>query len=713
MSRIVLVSRDLYPVVGSGVAARSAAIAGALTGIAEVTLVSSERHRAAYEALVAGGDARIPAGVRVAFAWEPEETGNFYGPEHHWSARVLDAIAEHFPDGGPDLVEAPDRDGEGMVLLQAQRALDERVRRSLVVVRLHGSSEIRARLNTRWPRDAERRVPFELERFSVARAPRLLAPAPGVLAAYRQLAATHPLPARGLEEARLLAPGLAGAPAAPPALPPREGPLRLLYASRLERRKGIEALAEAVAALPGSDWRLTIAGADTPTAAVRRSMRDWLEASLDGDPRVRLATGSPDPAAHDVVIVPSLWDAWPGAALAALAAGVPVLGTPVGGLTALVQPGRSGWLCDGTSPDALARALLALIEDPAAVRRLRATGGPRAVYDELCDPAALARGYAELLEESRAARRSRAAVQLPPVSVVIPFHGAAGTIAETVAHVRAQSVAPAEVIVVADGDCTPAEDALLESLDVRIVAQRQSGVARARETGARLAHGELVAFVDADDLPEPTWLERCATLIAADADCSGAASWLSFLEPDGRHATEIGGGFMPLGTWTPLLLELPVGMPSAFVLRRSVLDGVSFPWEAYGGEDTTLSMRLMAAGRCVEIVPQKLVRYRILTGSARRQEERSGLPSEWTQEERVGIVRRDEVDWAATDGAPGSAWRAAPPQPQPSALETLEQANARLRRLRAGLGPQAASRALVRRADEEAPPASAARGRLG
>nr|MDP8943696.1 glycosyltransferase family 4 protein [Actinomycetota bacterium] len=82
--------------------------------------------------------------------------------------------------------------------------------------------------------------------------------------------------------------------------------------------------------------------------------------------------------AVDVVVHPSRVDAFPTALLEAMAAGVPVVATAVGGIPEIVDHGRTGILIDApASVEALARALEALVEDPALRRRLGEAGRAR------------------------------------------------------------------------------------------------------------------------------------------------------------------------------------------------------------------------------------------------------------------------------------------------------------------------------------------------
>lgn len=69
-------------------------------------------------------------------------------------------------------------------------------------------------------------------------------------------------------------------------------------------------------------------------------------------------------AALDLYIMPSRSEAWGLSALEAMAYGLPVIASNVGGLPELVEHGNSGWLVPPDSPEALADAILDAASDP-------------------------------------------------------------------------------------------------------------------------------------------------------------------------------------------------------------------------------------------------------------------------------------------------------------------------------------------------------------
>lgn len=142
--------------------------------------------------------------------------------------------------------------------------------------------------------------------------------------------------------------------------------------------KGHERAIGAVAALRDAfpQLRLLIAGDGPAAGEVRRMAGGAL-----GD--AAILTGHRDDVmelldALDVLVHPTLADAFPTVLLEAQAARVPVLASAVGGIPEIVEDGVSGILLGaGAQEDALARALAQLLGDPAQRRLLAAAGRDR------------------------------------------------------------------------------------------------------------------------------------------------------------------------------------------------------------------------------------------------------------------------------------------------------------------------------------------------
>ncbi len=89
----------------------------------------------------------------------------------------------------------------------------------------------------------------------------------------------------------------------------------------------------------------------------------------------------------------------------------------------------------------------------------------------------------------------------PEISVIMPAHNAAETIGESLQSIRDQQYDPLELIVVDDGSSDGTSDVVRRAFpEARVFRQENAGPAIARNKGLREAKGELIAFLDADDL---------------------------------------------------------------------------------------------------------------------------------------------------------------------------------------------------------------------
>lgn len=107
----------------------------------------------------------------------------------------------------------------------------------------------------------------------------------------------------------------------------------------------------------------------------------------------------------------------------------------------------------------------------------------------------------------------------PLVSIVMPVYNGAAFIAEGIGSILAQVHRPLEVIVVDDGS-TDDSAAIAESFGtpVRCHCQANGGPPVARNRGLDLARGEIVGFLDADDLFAPDKLAQQLRRLAAHPD---------------------------------------------------------------------------------------------------------------------------------------------------------------------------------------------------
>jgi glycosyltransferase involved in cell wall biosynthesis len=150
-------------------------------------------------------------------------------------------------------------------------------------------------------------------------------------------------------------------------------------AARLVALKGIIYLIQAVSLLRSkfSNVRLEIAGSGPEESALREEVKKLGLADC-----VKFLTWqtdiAPTLARWDVFVLPSIEDASPIAVIEAMAAGLPVIATNVGGVPDIVEDGKTGLLVPPADPVALAESLARLLGDPGERQQFGLAGRARA-----------------------------------------------------------------------------------------------------------------------------------------------------------------------------------------------------------------------------------------------------------------------------------------------------------------------------------------------
>lgn len=189
---------------------------------------------------------------------------------------------------------------------------------------------------------------------------------------------------------------------------------------------------------------------------------------------------------------------------------------------------------------------------------------------------------------------------------------------------------PFEVVVVAD----PASCADLRSLPQAVYAKLirfdEANISLARNTGIAAAAGDVVAFIDDDAVPEPSWLRfLVAPFAAADVAATGGfvlgrngisiQSGARWVDRCGEH-----GPIAMTGTkavvLTPTAQKAIRTEGTNMALRRSVLAGLGGfdPNYHYFLDETDLNLRLAERGLKTAIVPLAQVHHGFAANAMRR-----------------------------------------------------------------------------------------------
>ena len=202
--------------------------------------------------------------------------------------------------------------------------------------------------------------------------------------------------------------------------------------------------------------------------------------------------------------------------------------------------------------------------------------------------------------------------QNPLVSVIMPCFNDGQFIGEAVESLRKQTYPDIELVIVDDGSDDGVTGEIIQQLPFpkkKLLHTHHIGPAAARNRGIEAACGDLILPLDADDLIEPTYVEKAAEMMRLHPEAG-----IVYCHADLFGEAE--------GPW-----ELP-----DYNLRSELLDNVIFvtamfrkaDWKAVGGfcedfragmEDYDFWLSLLGMGREVFQLPEVLFHYRIKPAS--------------------------------------------------------------------------------------------------
>lgn len=206
------------------------------------------------------------------------------------------------------------------------------------------------------------------------------------------------------------------------------------------------------------------------------------------------------------------------------------------------------------------------------------------------------------------------------VSVVIPVRNGARYLGEAIESVLAGDLAdvPAELeLIVVDNDSNDGSRSLAESFGppVRVISEVRRGASHARNAGVKLARGEYLAFLDADDLWMPKKLARQLGELESRKELD-----LVFTFGRNFHSPEL-----TEAQRSAVACETGVGpmmLPSAMLARREAFLRVGPLPDLREGEFIAWYGIALANGLKVEVIPEELVRRRVHMTNSTRQETR-------------------------------------------------------------------------------------------
>jgi len=277
----------------------------------------------------------------------------------------------------------------------------------------------------------------------------------------------------------------------------------------------------------------------------------------------------------------------------------------------------------------------------------------------------------------------------PLVSVLMPMYNAERWLSATVACVLGQTWRRIELIIVDDGSTDGSLGVANRLADsrVKLIGQANAGAHVARQHALTVAQGELLQYLDADDLLSPDKIElQIRALRETEPDTVASCSWTRFYGdmPDGERGvrepvwrdlepvewiveSQMGGGMMPTAAWlTP----------------RPVADRAG-GWATYASpnDDGEYFSRVLLASHGVKFVETAWVYYRSGVGGwsgARTQAAVAGL---YASMDSISAALLERENSPRTRAAAAAMFQRLIYDLYPDAPETVARAEARVRDL--------------------------------
>jgi glycosyltransferase involved in cell wall biosynthesis len=240
----------------------------------------------------------------------------------------------------------------------------------------------------------------------------------------------------------------------------------------------------------------------------------------------------------------------------------------------------------------------------------------------------------------------------PMVSVVITTYNDQQFLPDAIESALAQTVPPAEVIVVDDGSNEDPGVVVGRYSDVKLIWQPNQGLAAARNTGWRAARGRYVVFLDADDRLMPEALATNLDRFDQRSDCGFVYGGFRYIDADGRYLPTPPPKLVGEDAYASFLRDNCVAMHATVMYRRDCLEEAGgFDARLRRCEDYELYLRL-ARRYPVTAGVEPIAEYRrhggntslnyplmldTLLGVLRRQSPHIGDDMRWNSAVKTGI----------------------------------------------------------------------------
>lgn len=597
---IVYVCREFGPVTGGGIGTYiyNACMAMAARGHG-VFLLTDCFHEGNLELL--------PEGIQLVapLATRNNRTGSFVSPHHEYSYRVYDTLKEFASKEHLDVVEFAEFGVEGFASIRGKRLLGDFAATKLVV-KLHTPSSLLYQINEDRRLHVDSLCDYTMEDYCVTYADMVTSPSLSLGQYFEKrvgrqdiLQCPYPmeLPSKG--KARRFT---------------EKQVRRVRLIGSIQVRKGIDTFIKAAVKVlrHDADFLFEIWGADRNALLFGKKYSDITRRLIPDDLQEKIVFAGEVPYSEIPAlfndscfcVYPSRWENWANVCLEAMSYGCVVLASKNGGMSEMIEHGKSGFVIDPLDPDDIAETILGhykkntLLEEISHCAVLRSS--------EICNP----QSAAEAIENNYRhdfpqKEEQKVGADTPLVSVIIPYYNQPQYLGETVASVVASDYPNIEIVVVNDGSSTVEAREVFAALSgVVKVSKENGGLSSARNAGIEAAKGEFVLPLDADDLVERDYIRKGVEALRNNPE-------LGYVSCHAQNFGEINNAYIPVGYVPELMPYINTHGKCSNLYRKSL-------FAQYGGYDEVMTsyedwdylLTLHEYGVEGDVLPDEMFRYR-------------------------------------------------------------------------------------------------------
>ena len=209
-------------------------------------------------------------------------------------------------------------------------------------------------------------------------------------------------------------------------------------------------------------------------------------------------------------------------------------------------------------------------------------------------------------------------VDIPFISVIVPFHNAAKHLEICISALLSQSYPPSryEIIMVDNNSTDGSAEVVAKYSRIKLLTENKQGSYAARNRGVAESKGRIIAFTDSDCVPCPEWLDRISESISLPGAGIVQGGRLYSTASAGMLLLEAYESERAFHTFSGKFKGLYYGYTNNMAVRRDVFDRCGPFLEVMRGADSIFVNRAIEdySPEIIRYVPDAAIRHMEITG---------------------------------------------------------------------------------------------------